>query len=453
MPKYPITERRVFLTGLASVSFLPARAHAEGSGVREGDDNQEYLSLSSFVAAAAAGSRDATAALSTALRRAASEKRALLVDGRFAIRHDIPVPDGTHMMGRQGRDDGFDLLPAPATVKGGVHGYLKLVEGESTDQVVIEGLIFRSGFDRQNWSTSRVIPVIRSAPRAGVVHRGLAIRGCRFIDPVYDCIQISPEPDGRAEEISVTDCDVDVTIPLDRSSREADLIRTILYYQDWPGHKGSYGKVAIQGVYVRRCMARGIRTLADLKRGTANFEVSDCRTVDMHDCHHSTDGSFHGIFSRVEGVQRDALATAKNFIEVQGEDITIRDFSFDCVQSLGAIAGVMVTQYALPVEGRGVVHQSRHIRILEGKINGIAHHGIRLLNPDDVEVRNIEIRDVKLSGVSIESPPGGGVPRHILIDNLQGRGDRLSTAVEVAPKAEGVEIGRVLGFPWRLASP
>jgi hypothetical protein len=425
---------------IIAASFLGATTPSWAAG--EG----ESLKLSRFVAAGGGNASDASAALVAALRQASDENRPLEIDGRFSIRHDLAVPGPVKVAGRPGQNDGFDLIPAPGSVTGGIHGYLMLNRAKSIEGVRFADLTFRGGYDAQGWSGSKVVSVVAISPHAGVVHRNIEFNRCTFIDPSGECIFAAPEAEGQVADLRVVECVADVTVPLDRTSRVANLVRTILGYQDWPGHKESYGKVAISNVKVTRCKARGIRTLADLKRGTADFEVTECHTEDMSDCHHSADGSFRGLFARLDGVQRTPLMKAKNFIEVQGEDITIRDFTYQGSSSNGSIAGILITQYAFPQEGRGVEHQSKRIRIMNGRLSGIGSHAIRLLAPADVEVRGIVVDDAKGSAVSVESPPGEVTPANITIADVKPGGGRMQSGVFIAPAARGVHVQGVTGF-------
>lgn len=437
------TRRRFLLVSL--LSFARPGLSAEVS--QTSGDRGEPIRLSQLVRGNGnAATTNASGALVAAMRRASTEEREVLVDGRFAIGHDLPVNKGVRLFGRPNHDDGFDLLPPPASITGGVHGHFVLDRGQAIDGMSFEDLTFHGGFDSKLYTGSLVIPVVRVSPRAGVVHKNISIRRCRFIDPVCDCIQASPGMGGRVESLEVVDSAADVTVTLDRASRNANLVRTILEYPDWPGHRGSYGKVVVDGVRIQHCRARGIRTLADLKRGTSNFVVSDCRTEDMTDCHHSADGSFRGVFERIEGIQRSPLIKAKNFIEVQGEGIVIRDFSYHSSSALGAIAGVMITAYALPLEGADAAHQSTDIHIFRGHIVGVSHNAVRLINVDGAEVRDITIDDVKLAAVSVENPRGKLIPGNIVIDDVRPERGKLRDGVFIAPATRGARVINVVGF-------
>jgi hypothetical protein len=434
---------------LSSLALALPGTHllAQQTRETEGAGADGALRLSSFVSSSGATSpnTDATAALITALKQAANVHRPLLVDGRFSIQHDTAIPGSIHLMGRKGAGDGFDLIPAPASVRGGVHGYLMFDQWHKVDGAVIEDLTFRGRYDSRDWGNSTNVPVIRIAPRKDIVHTGITVRRCAFVDPAADCVSVTPSQGGAVKGLQVSDCSADVTVTLDRSSRSANLVRAILEYLDWPGHKSSYGEIAVQDVTITGCRARGIRTLADLKRGTANFRVTDCRTEDMQDCHHSADGAFHGVFSHLQGLQSSNLIHAKNFIEVQGEDIEISDFSYVASSSLGAIAGILVTQYALPVEGKGVVHPSKNIRVFRGKISGVAHHAVRLINVQDCQVKDVVVDDIKGAAVAVENPPGG-VPRSVQIDDIRQARGQGRVGVIIAPAAQGVRVDRLSGF-------
>lgn len=150
-----------------------------------------------------------------------------------------------------------------------------------------------------------------------------------------------------------------------------------------------YGVYTIKNIVCFGSTAKGHRTLADLKRGCEMFSVSQCTTYDMNDCHHSTDGSRNGTFFAVQGVQTGASYRTKNFIEIQGEDITVDNFSYDANTNgiRTGVAGVLITQYQYPsLTGEC---QSKNIAVTKGNIKNINQHAVRFVNCDKASVDNI----------------------------------------------------------------
>ena len=150
-----------------------------------------------------------------------------------------------------------------------------------------------------------------------------------------------------------------------------------------------YGVYTIKNIVCFGSTAKGHRTLADLKRGCEMFSVSQCTTYDMNDCHHSTDGSRNGTFFAVQGVQTGASYRTKNFIEIQGEDITVDNFSYDANTNgiRTGVAGVLITQYQYPsLTGEC---QSKNIAVGNGIIKNVNQYGVRYVNASASSIDNI----------------------------------------------------------------
>lgn len=172
--------------------------------------------------------------------------------------------------------------------------------------------------------------------------------------------------------------------------------------------KTNYGVVIAQNILVSNCYAKNIRTLADIKRGCSNVTVDNNTTIDMHDCHHSIDGSFHCTVSNNKSSMSKYFLTNQaytgvNFLEAQGEDIKILNNQI----SRQSKAGIFITDYALPAEGPHAGHQSKNILIKGNVIDSIYDgHGIKILNALDVTIEDNTVRYAKYWGIDIDSKTG-----------------------------------------------
>lgn len=400
---------------------------------------QRWKTLQDFGAACDGVTND-TAAVIAAL----ASGEPIKVMGQALIDGDIAISSGAAFFSDDPTTNGFLLNPQPVIVTGGVHGWFRLTTNANVDGVLFEGIGFWGQFDT-GYPGSTVFSVIKIAPQSGFVHKNINFHKCRFLDPVQNCIGISPNSGGTVNNVWVDKCSADVSVSLANSSRTANLVQSVLEYIDWAGHSGSYGTVTCTtNLFVTNCSARGIRTLADVKRGTRRFVLSNLNTLDMSDCHNSIDGSFAGIVSNIICKQSSSLLPNKNALEVQGEDISIRGINVDFDISFGSNAGVMVTGYAYPVEGVGVSHQSRNIRIEDATFYGIDGTCIRLLDVDTARISNIYARQMTNSVISVEHVYTGLSPTHTTIDDVRApTGTGTGYVVDISGTAKKTRIGRI----------
>lgn len=386
------------------------------------------------------GSTDDTASVVDAIASGFPIK----VVGRAKIDGDLVLPSGVSFFSDDSKNNGFVLNPQSALITGGVHGWFKLDTAANVDGVTFDGIGFWGQYDA-GYAGSTVFSIIKIAPQSGVVHRNIVVNKCRFFDPVQNCIGISPNSGGTVTGVWVDQCVADVSVSLANSSRAANLVQTILEYIDWPDHATSYGTITCTtNIFVTNCVARGIRTLADIKRGTRRFVLSNLQTVDMSDCHNSIDGSFAGVVTGLIAKQTTNLLPNKNALEVQGEDISISRVNVDFDTSFGSNAGILVTGYAFPVEGVGASHQSRNIRIDDAIFYGIDQTCIRLLDVDSPRVSNVYARQMTGSVVSIEHTYTGLVPTRATIDDISApSGTGSGYVVDIAGTAIKTRIGRI----------
>lgn len=151
---------------------------------------------------------------------------------------------------------------------------------------------------------------------------------------------------------------------------------------DPSGADAAYGRINfVDSVYAYN-KASYCRTGADIKRGSRRAWVLFCETYNMHDCHHSMDGSFDWLLLGNQGQQAAAYGTNTNFIEFQGERGCIKANVFD--GGGNAMDGIFGHDYQGPwgtPGGHGEHGQvSAQIQIEGNTIRNVARSGVRLLN-------------------------------------------------------------------------
>jgi hypothetical protein len=234
--------------------------------------------------------------------------------------------------------------------------------------------------------------------------KNLRVEKCVFKNVKQDAIRIIGNPGGSvmSDNIRVTNSHFIGGEDSDASDFFSDAVRIELYDQDYPVSGGAYGEIFIQNISIENCYAENIRTLADVKRGCKNFIVTSCITKNMHDCHYSVDGSFNGIISNCVGSMEAGFvpATGTNFIEVQGEQISIDGVSFD--GNFITQRGIQITDYGTSAEN-GVGHVSKRIQINNANLANIVDQGIKLINANDARITNCTVDSVGHHPIIIDS--------------------------------------------------
>lgn len=181
----------------------------------------------------------------------------------------------------------------------------------------------------------------------------------------------------------------------------------------------SYGNYFFSDIMIQNCYAEYIRTLADLKRGCTGFVVTKCITKNMHDCHHSVDGSKDGVISACNGTMINGTYSKwkKNFLEVQGENIVISGLSFNADNY--SQKGIHITDYCFPndtMDSKELGNCSKNILISDCVLKNIGyvevlengtdiHHGIgiKTTNAHNLSITNCLIENSLAQPISIES--------------------------------------------------
>jgi hypothetical protein len=444
-------------TGAAMVGFLQAGTGAVSRTVQK--KSEESLSILDFIAQAqhaaiiaGTSTYDATAEVQAAFDAAGAAGKPLEVIGFVRIRPEILLKyNGLSVWSKSQHKNGFDFIIKDLTAVDNYAGYFKK---QNTATAISDVWFWQIGF-RCNYNASAFtgkdpIAAIRIRSTGGVKDRNIGIYQCHFQNPQNDCLAISPNATSFCDGVAVINCTADVD-DLAQSSRIANVLRTIIDYVASPSMATSYGTKNITNIRVHGGFARGVRTFADIKRGSNNYSVIGCVTEDMSDCHHSADGGSKGFLGGLVGRQKSALLPTKNYIELQGEDIILDGFTYDASSALGGIAGILVQDYADPAEGAGVAHQSKNVTVKNGVVDGVASHGVRLQNTKDCTVENITAKNCTLDAVAIEYiagktdpavgalSPVGNVVDMVRLDSTVRHGVNAPTV------GSGNRIGRVIG--------
>lgn len=284
----------------------------------------------------------------------------------------------------------------------------------------------------------------------GTNHRDITFMRCHFDNPSHEAVEVQTWDGATVDGVHMMFCSGDVDDPA-TSLLAANMFKCMNGTIDQPGE---YGVYTIKNIVSFGNICRGYRTLNDFKRGCEEWSISACKTYEMNDCHHSTDGSRNGTFDASNtGVNTGLERKNKNFLEIQGEDIDVLGFTYDITKSDKsdtAIAGILVTDYAYPAEnGDGVGNrgnQSVNVNVLGGTVKGISnHHAVRMINTKDSAVFGIKAYDCKYEALSWDVSPGkvdkSGlpiIPKNNKCDNVEAI--RCRDAVGVLPGNE-VSIG------------
>lgn len=264
---------------------------------------------------------------------------------------------------------------------------------------------------------------------------GITIRNCQ-----EDAIRfLANDLTALAQDIRVRD----VSCYTEDASRfdSAVLVTTdLIRLQQADAITNGYGTFQFKHILISGCRAEQIRTLADLKRGCAFFVVSDCRTKNMYDCHHSFDGSkwgtFSGLVGEIETTTTISNATFTNFMEGQGEHVTISSFSF--YGGNKTLNGIYIHDYDR-VAGHGAAPFK--IKIGNGLVDAITTVGYKLQNTVECVVTGCEASFTGSHVATLETNAnvdGGGNPI-IPIGNEIGdiNNKNCTSGVAIDPAAVG----------------
>lgn len=283
--------------------------------------------------------------------------------------------------------------------------------------------------------------------------RDITYLRCHFHDPAHECTvhnvattAVGVSSGGTIDGVRMLFCSGDVT-NLSLASRNANMFKTIHGSIDVPG---PYGDYPISDVVSFGNTCRGMRTLADFKRGTIDFSHDKSSVTDMTDVASiSVDGVKDGVIGASNtGRQTSDAVDTKNFYEIQGVDIDVLGGTWDADNGVGAVAALLVTDYIYPAETTATYtgNQSENVNVYKFTGKKITGHCVRMINTKNCSVENIIAEDCALDGVSFEFlskldmngaaiiPSGNFVNKVRTIRSREQVGAQVNTDVRVGPE-------------------
>ncbi|TDE19294.1 hypothetical protein E1100_25885 [Vibrio owensii] len=245
----------------------------------------------------------------------------------------------------------------------------------------------------------------------GTHHSDITAIRCNFSNPAHEAFEVQTWDGATADGVRMMFCSGDVDDPA-TSYYGANMFKCMNGQIENPGE---YGVYTIKNIVSFGNICRGYRTLNDFKRGCEEWNISGCRTYEMNDCHHSTDGSRNGTFDASNtGVNTGEERVNKNFLEIQGENIDVMGFTYDITKSDksdSAVAGLLVTDYAYPAENGDMVgnrgNQSVNVNVYSATVKGVSsNHAVRFVNTKDCSAFGIKAYDCGLDALTWETLPG-----------------------------------------------
>lgn len=306
---------------------------------------------------------------SSQLNQAISEVSALgggevFIDGTYAF-SDVTPKSNVTIRGVRGFSVLTQIQPS-SLILTGIH---TTVGFGTLSNFIIDGITFQGNRTDPATAHSPFNNVIYLNVGAGDVLTNIQFINCDFHNAQGDCIRIwASDITASGSIFRVTGCSGQIDDAHRFDSAALPLVDLIRIGQsggagggaDLSG--GGYGTYNFTDIRITDCHAYQMRSLSDLKRGCANFVVSNCTTRDMYDCHHTTDGTQTGLFIGCVGTVSSTTtiqnATFTNFIEVQGEHIAVSDCQF--TGGGKTHDGVFVHDYGRPSE-QANGHQVGHI--------------------------------------------------------------------------------------------
>lgn len=186
----------------------------------------------------------------------------------------------------------------------------------------------------------------------------------------------------------------------------------------------NYGEICFENITISNCNAEYIRTLADYKRGCNYGYIINCFTHNMHDCHHSIDGSFNCVIENCYGYMDSDFNpnTGTNFIEIQGENITIKGCKYN--GNYVTQRGFQITDYARP-QNDNLYHLSKNIQILNNYIENCSANGFQISMLSGIVENNI-LKNINYHGISIVDATTGS--EKIPVENIVVKGNNIINA-------------------------
>lgn len=264
------------------------------------------------------------------------------------------------------------------TLEGAIELQVSVINALKFDNVNFEQI--RSASTNQYYN----IFTINLAAFSNAVLNNVEFTNCNFKNFRNNAIYIQTALNSTSDGIRIDNCKFDGVDPT--LTNIGDAFRIQLAYANY---HGNYGIVNTKHIYITNCYAQYVRTLADIKRGCSEFEVSNCITHNIHDCHHSVDGSFNGQLHDLIMIMDSDFTplTGTNFIEMQGEHIEVYNIKAD--GNGQTRDGIFITNYEYP--GVSYNNQSIDFEIHDITIKNISNQGLRCSGGKDIVYRNCDI--------------------------------------------------------------
>lgn len=265
---------------------------------------------------------------------------------------------------------------------------------------------------------------------------------CHFQNPVHECTvhnvattAVGVSSGGTIDGVRMLFCSGDVD-SLAGASRNANMFKTIHGSIEQPGTYFSY---PITNVVSFGNTCRGMRTLADFKRGTRHFSHDVSTVIDMTDVASiSVDGVKDGVIGADNtGYQTANAIVTKNFYEIQGLDVDVLGGTWNADNEPDAVAAILVTDYIYPAETTGshTGNQSERVHVRKFRAENITGHAVRFINTSDCSAQHIDAINCDLDGVSFEYIAGkldkfgaAIVPSKNAVDNVRTNSCRYTAS-------------------------
>ncbi|PHR55964.1 MAG: hypothetical protein COA43_14700 [Robiginitomaculum sp.] len=302
----------------------------------------------------------------------------------------------------------IEPLQLTRTLIGAKNWMQKKDETVPLNHFLIQDMGFDGSYTDGGFPTlERLVSMIRIKPD-GCTDTDITYLRCHFKDIPHECTVHSPKvtslvsSGGKIDGIKMLFCSGDVT-SLANASRSSNMFKTINGSIDDPGE---YLNFPITNVVSFGNTCRGMRSLADFKRGTRHFSHNNSTVIDMTDVASiSVDGVKDGtIGPNNTGFQTAATVDTKNFYEIQGVDIEVLGGVWNADSEVDAVAAVLVTDYIYPTETTvsWTGNQSQRVNIRGFRAENITGHAVRLLNTADCYVEHVNAINCDLDAVSFE---------------------------------------------------
>lgn len=227
--------------------------------------------------------------------------------------------------------------------------------------------------------------------------KDIIIANCQFNNFKEDGIRFMYSKNANISNISIKGC---VFNGIKNNHPSLNGIRFVM-----DDYVKTYGLYPVNNVYIHDCKGEMIRTLCDIKRGCKNVIISDCFTHNMNDCHNSIDGSKNVVVSNIISSMTEDFkpTTGANFIEVQGEDITIKNIIGEGSNQVRD--GLQITDYGHPDES-GVGHNSKNIIISQCVFKNVYRNGYNIMNGNNVKISDCSIENAGAHSYAFASGDG-----------------------------------------------